>query len=131
MHLVISLECTSNNFQDVLKMYPALYSKTEFIWIQEFSEQTNHMLCEDVVKLLESDNSLSGYNETRKLSMKYFDIVLNECGIWSQSPKRSVQLIKTYYMTHVFNEKKKTNQQSKLQVSGIFSLIFLKTETIF
>jgi hypothetical protein len=74
------------------------------------------MLCEDVVKLLQSNNALSGYDEAKKLSMKYFHAVLSEIGVWNQSPKRSVQLIKSYYMMHVFNEKKKSNQQSKLHV---------------
>lgn len=123
LHLVISLESTSNNFQDILKMYPALHAKTEFIWIQDFSEQSKQMLCEDVIKLLQSNNALSGYGDATKISTSYFEAVSNDLGVWSESPRRSVQLIKSYYFIHAMNEKKKLDQQSKLQVLSITFLI--------
>lgn len=55
------------------------------------------------------------------LSTKYFENVINDSGVWIDSPKRSVQLIKSYYLIHIQSEKNKLDHKSKLE-SGIQKL---------
>lgn len=61
------------------------------------------------------------FSSNSALSTKYFENVINECGFWIDSPKRSLQLIKSYYSIHVQSEKNKLNHKAKLE-SGIQKL---------
>lgn len=117
MHLVVSLESTSSNFQDILKTYKSLYVKSEFIWLQDISVHTKTVLCESVIRQLKNDVTLK-FSPNSSLSTKYFENVINDSGIWIDSPKRSIQLIKSYYLVHVQSEKRKIDHKSKLE-SGI------------
>ena len=120
LHLVVSLETTSSNFQEILKTYKALYAKTEFIWIQDISVHTKTVLCESVIKQMKNDITMK-FSSNSTLSTKYFENVINDCGMWIDSPKRSIQLIKSYYLIHVQSEKKKLDHKTKLE-SGIQKL---------
>jgi len=51
-----------------------------------------------------------------ELSTKYYENVINECGLWIESPKRSLQLIKSYYLIHMQTEKNKMNSKTKLEL---------------
>lgn len=112
-HLVIALESTTSQFQDILKTYKSFYSKTEFIWLQDNSVATKQNLCENVVKRMKNDTNTSSNVE---LSVKIFESVIsNECGIWINSPRRSLQLIKTYYLIHLQSFDKKMRNKTKLE----------------
>lgn len=120
LHLVISLETSSSNFQEILKTYKSLYAKTEFIWFHDVSAQTKAELCESVIRQMKKDVTLN-FPINSTLSTKYFETVANDCGAWIHSPKRSIQLIKSYYLLHVHSEKKKMDHKMKLE-SGIQKL---------
>ena len=120
MHLVISLETTSSNFQKILKTYKSLYAKTEFIWLQDISVHTKAVLCESVIKQMKNDVTMK-FTANSNLSTKYFENVINDCGIWIDSPRRSIQLIKSYYIIHIQSEKRKLDHKNKLE-SGIQKL---------
>lgn len=120
MHLVVSLETTSANFQEILKTYKSLYAKTEFIWLQDISVHTKAALCESVIRLMKNDVTLK-FSSNSTLSTKYFENVINDCGVWIDSPKRSIQLIKSYFLIHLQSEKKKLDHKMKLE-SGIQKL---------
>lgn len=111
LHLVIALETTTVNFQEILKQYKSLYSKTEFIWFQDIPATTKQVLCESVFKLMRNEMS-----RNVELSSKLFENVISYCGPWNESPKRSVQLIKTYYLTYLMSEKKKVDHRNKLEL---------------
>ena len=115
LHLVISLETTTTNFQEILIQYKSLYSKTEFIWFQDITVETKQVLCESVFKLIRND-ATNQLNTNATLSSKYFENVINYCGQWKESPKRSVQLVKTYYLTYFLSEKKKVDHKNKLEL---------------
>lgn len=115
LHLVIALETTTTNFQEILKQYKSLYSKTEFIWFQDIAVTTKQVLCENVFKLIRND-ATNQLNSNATLSSKLFENVINYCGPWNESPKRSVQLIKTYYLTYLLSEKKKMDHRNKLEL---------------
>lgn len=116
----MSLETTSSNFQDILKTYKSLYAKTEFIWFQDISVATKSTLCESVIRQMKTDVTLKFTNNS-SLSTKFFENVINDCGVWIDSPKRSIQLIKSYYLIHIESEKKKSDHKAKLE-SGIQKL---------
>lgn len=120
LHLVVSLEATSTNFQEILKTYKSLYVKTEFIWLQDISILSKASLCEGVINQMKNDVTLK-FSSRSALSTKYFENVINDCGSWIDSPKRSVQLIKSYYLVHLHSEKKKLDHREKLE-SGIQKL---------
>lgn len=120
LHLVISLETTSSNFQEILKTYKSLYAKTEFIWVQDISVHTKAVLCESVMRQMKNDVAMK-FSSNSTLSTKYFEIIINDCGVWIDSPKRSIQLIKSYYLIHVQSERKKLDHKTKLE-SGIQKL---------
>lgn len=120
MHLVVSLETTSSNFQEILKTYKSLYAKTEFIWLQDISVHTKAILCESVIRQMKNDVTLK-FSANSSLSTKYFENVINDCGVWIDSPKRSIQLIKSYYLVHIQSEKRKLEHKTKLE-SGIHKL---------
>lgn len=111
---MIALESTTSQFQDILKTYKSFYSKTEFIWLQDNSVATKQMLCENVFKKMRSDTNSSSNVE---LSVNNFEsIITNNCGVWVNSPRRSIQLIKTYYLIHLQCFDKKMSNQAKLEL---------------
>jgi hypothetical protein len=61
------------------------------------------------------------FTANSNLSTKYFENVINDCGVWIDSPKRSIQLIKSYYIIHIQSEKRKLDHKNKLE-SGIQKL---------
>lgn len=113
LHLVVALETTTASFQEILKNFKSLYSKTEFIWLQDISMHTKQILCESVIKQMKNDANLTSNVE---LSTKYYENIINDCGVWIDSPKRSIQLIKTYYLIHLNTEKKKMSSKMKLEL---------------
>lgn len=115
LHLVVALEMTSANFQDILKTYKCLYTKTEFIWLQDISVHTKQVLCENVINLVKNDATINVNNSTM-ISSKYFENIINDCGMWNDSPKRTVQLIKSYYLIYMQNETNKIDHKNKLEL---------------
>lgn len=83
--------------------------------LQDISVHTKAILCESVIKQLKNDLTLK-LSSNSTLSMKYFENVINDSGIWIDSPKRSIQLIKSYYLVHLQSEKQKTDQKTKLEL---------------
>lgn len=81
--------------------------------MQEISVHTKQILCESVIKSMKNDANLTSNTET---SSKYFENTINDCGLWIESPKRSIQLIKSYYLIHLQTEKKKISNKSKLEL---------------
>lgn len=116
----MSLETTSSNFQEILKTYKSLYAKTEFVWLSDISVHTKSILCESVIRQMKNDVTLK-FSSNSFLSTMYFENVINDCGIWIDSPKRSIQLIKSYFLIHLQSEKNKLDHKTKLE-SGIQKL---------
>lgn len=61
------------------------------------------------------------FSSSSTMSTKYFENVINDCDDWIDSPKRSIQLIKSYFLVHLQSEKSKTDHKAKLE-SGIQKL---------
>lgn len=91
-----------------------LYAKTTFIWMPEFSTHTRLNLCNDVIQTIQKDQTNKTDLET--ISTNYYEKVIDHCGIWNDSPKRSIQLIKSYYYTYLNSENKISKHRTKLEV---------------
>lgn len=112
LHLVIALDISSSNFNEVIKTYRCLYEKTEFIWMSQFSLKTKRTIFENIVELMKV---CSTFNLSESSSFKNIDCIIDICDSCMESPKRFVQLIKAYLLIHNKIEKVKKTQESKLE----------------
>lgn len=112
LHLVIALDTSSSNFNEVIKTYRCLYEKAEFIWMKEFSMKTKREIYNKIVELMKVSSTLVDMS----ISMfKNFDNIIDICDNCFDSPKRFIQLIKAYLLIHHRNEKLKKSHESKLE----------------
>lgn len=82
--------------------------------MQEFSTHTRLKLCNDVIETIQKDQSVKV--DLAAISTDYYEKVIDLCGIWKDSPKRSIQLIKSYYNTYLNSENKISKHRTKLEV---------------
>lgn len=61
------------------------------------------------------NDPLMKFSGSSAISTKYYENVINDSGVWIDSPKRSIQLIKAYYLIHLQNEKKQLDHKNKLE----------------
>lgn len=105
LHIVINLESTSTDLNDLFSKYPALYRNTELIWLQNDSDSTLNQIPKMIIEKLASSAPVS----------TNFTKVLEFSGVWSKSPQRFVQLINTYLHIYTNFSTKIKSQFDKLQ----------------
>lgn len=107
LHLVLSLESSSSHLEELFNQFPSLYTNTEMIFLNSFSENSTASLPKELIQII----SNSPDNKTPILNF-YPRIV----GKWKTSPFRYKQLIKTYYFIYRDYETKLNKQRNKLQL---------------
>lgn len=116
LHLVIALEESSNGLQKLFKIYPALYRKTELIWMKEFSKKSIEALPSDIIRNIVERIGASFDKDNIPLP-SYISNIVSLAGDWKNSPRRYQQLIKTYYYLYQNQKQLKINHYNKLKVS--------------
>lgn len=114
MHLVLYLEKSAEDLNELFREYPALYRNTEMIW---FKDNINVETQEKAKQLIE----MLGQNTTDKIPIPNKFASINEFGgQWSLCPRRFQQLVKTYFFVYTKWFDQIQRQLGKLQVLLIF-----------
>lgn len=121
VHLVITLETSSNNFNEMFCRYPSLYRNTEMMYIRQI--RVDEFIAKTIIQSMSSQHRID-------IPLTAFPTV----GFWQNSPLRYHQLIKSYAYTYVHYFKKMREDKLKLQagvdkLSSAHSVVeTLKTE---
>ncbi|XP_053685293.1 cytoplasmic dynein 2 heavy chain 1 [Sabethes cyaneus] len=110
-HLIILLEHSSPKMHELFENYSALYQKSEVIWILE-----NKIT--PVSSLTRYLNEIGGSGSPDvKIPVPVFfkDLLDSDISSWSRSPKRRIQLIRTYWQVYQNQKTEKELYRQQIQ----------------
>lgn len=110
LHIVVTLESTSNTIEDLFTKYPALYRSSELLWLSNSSDVFSEKSSESLIKLMSK-------NQKDVPIPKYVFSVGIEQSIWINSPLRFKNLMMSYFHLHNEMLAKIQSQQQILQVN--------------
>ncbi|XP_055534643.1 cytoplasmic dynein 2 heavy chain 1 [Wyeomyia smithii] len=116
-HLIILLEYSSPKIHELFESYSALYQKSEVVWILENKITPASSLTRYL-------NEMGGTNSSdAKIPTPTFfnDLLDSDISTWSRSPKRRIQLIRTYWQVYRNQKAKKELYKQQIQ-SGVDKL---------
>jgi hypothetical protein len=109
--LVLILESSDGDLQELFKHYPVLYNNTEIIWMPNIASQSLRALPGAIL-----DHLNVGGSENVKMNEELFVGALKSCKLWRDSPKRNVQLIYAFDSIYKTGFAKKNQHFNKLKV---------------
>ncbi|XP_062711545.1 cytoplasmic dynein 2 heavy chain 1 [Aedes albopictus] len=109
-HLVILLEYSSPKLRELFDNYSALYQKSEMIWILDDKITPVDSLARYLGEI--SKNGL----DSQQIPVPVFfnDLLDSNMCQWSRSPKRRIQLVRTY--RHVYEIEKSDKERYKFKI---------------
>ncbi|XP_058460067.1 cytoplasmic dynein 2 heavy chain 1 [Malaya genurostris] len=115
--LIVLLENSTFKIRELFESYPAIYQKSEMIWILQDKIASTDCL----IKYLNTMSQNHSSDCQVPLPIFFNDVLTGNISEWSNSPKRRIQLIQTFW--HVYQNQKSEKERYKFQIqSGVDKL---------
>ncbi|XP_021709178.1 cytoplasmic dynein 2 heavy chain 1 [Aedes aegypti] len=109
-HLVILLEYSSPKLKELFENYSSLYQKSEMVWILDKKITP----VDSLTRYLGEISKTSIDSQQMPVPVFFNDLVDSNICQWSRSPKRSIQLVRTY--RHVYESEKTDKERYKFKI---------------